>query len=73
VIRVLEAEAEEDEAGDHEGCAEPDDCETCFGFKDAVVTAHVDASCEVVEPVSGNEAEEGGDHGGEVEEAFSQI
>jgi hypothetical protein len=70
VVAVLEAEAEEDEPGDHEGGGEPDDGEAGFGFEDAVVAAHGDAGCEVVEPVSGELAEESGDDGGEVEEAF---
>ena len=37
------------------------------------MATHVDASREVVEPVSGDESEEGGDDGGEVEEAFADI
>lgn len=32
VVSSFEAEAEEDETGDHEGCAEPDDGEACFWF-----------------------------------------
>lgn len=69
MVTVFEAEAEEDEAGDHERCAEPDDGETRFGFEDAVVALHVNAGCEVVEPVAGYEAEEGCDDGGKVKEA----
>jgi len=34
------------------------------------VATHVDACCEVVEPVAEYKAQEGSDDGGEVEEAF---
>jgi hypothetical protein len=37
------------------------------------VALHVDAGCEVVEPVAGYEAEEGCDHGGKVKEAYVRL
>lgn len=71
MIPSLKAEAEKDEAGDHEGRAEPNDGQARLGFQDAVVSAHVHAAYEVVEPVAENEADESGHDGSEVEEACS--
>lgn len=71
VIPIFKAEAKQDKAGDHEGCAKPDYGETGFGLEDAVVAAHIDASGEVVHPVAGYETEQSCDDGGEVEQAFA--
>ena len=73
MVTVFEAEAEEDKAGDHERCAEPDNGETRFGFEDAVVALHVDAGCEVVEPMAGHKAEEGCNDGGKVKKAYVRL
>jgi hypothetical protein len=73
MIPPLKAEAEEDKAGNHERCGEPDDGKAGFGLEDTVVAAHVDATCEVVHPVAGHETDESGNDGGEVEEAYSRT
>lgn len=71
MVAVLEGETQEDEPGDEEGRAEPEDQQAGFGFEAGGVAALV-AGCDgVVEPVAGEFAEDGGDDGSEVEEAWT--
>lgn len=67
MVAALQAEADEDEAGDHEEFCNPDDAETGFGFEAALVAGHVAFGDEVVEPVASDLAEDGGDDWSEVE------
>ena len=70
MISALKTETHEHEAGDDEGRREPDYREAGFGFQDARVSTHVDRSCEVVQPVAGELAEESCYDGSEVEESW---
>lgn len=73
MITSLETEAHENQTGDDEGCGDPDYGEACFGLEDPGVATHVDPPGEVVEPVPRKFTEEGGDDGGEVEEALAGV
>lgn len=71
MVAVLEGETQEDEAGDEEGRAEPEGQQAGFGFEAGGVAALVAGRDGVVEPVAGEFAEDGGDDGSEVEEAWT--
>lgn len=71
MVAVLEGEAQEDEPGHEEGRAEPEDQQAGFGFEAGGVAALVAGRDGVVEPVAGEFAEDGGDDGSEVEEAWT--
>lgn len=70
MVAILKRIAKEDEAGDEEGGAEPEDEQAGFGFEAAGVAALVAGGDGVVEPVAGEFPEDGGGDGGEVEEAW---
>ena len=64
---VLERGADEVEAEDVERGHEPEDDEAGFGFDAAVVAFGVEGADEVVEPVAGDLAEGGAEHGRDVD------
>ncbi len=70
MVSLLQAEAHEDEAGEHEGRREVNDQEAGFGFEGRVVAEGVLLGDVVVEVHAAELAEDRGRDGREVEESF---
>lgn len=70
MVAVLEGKSDEDEACQHKWRGEGNDQEAGFGLEAPAVPGAVETSDGIVEVVADNFAEDGGDDGGEVEEAW---
>ena len=66
---MLETEADEDEAGEHEGCGEIDCQETGFRLHGAGVSTHVEFGQGVVDPMASYFPKDGRNDGCEIEES----